>query len=649
MVVPATNRVFHYQPYTDGQSSYSTNAYGNYGNGGQQFNNNQQAYGQSNNGYEANANNGAQVKTRRYQIRRPAIKKEFYDIEEKVVIRPAGSALIELDTPISETLKQDSYAPAYNGQNQYNAGHAYTPNRNQFNAGQAYNQNQNQNQVNAGQGYNQNQVIHTGGQGYNPYQNQFIIGQGNPRGIICGHHGQVPNQYQPTTTHLTPTTVTYQPTTPGQYYPTTTTTPGQYYPTTTTPSRTYQPPYNDQNTNQYHPTTFAPISSETSTRAQTVSPSDVFVSSTTPISVTIVDTADSDTNNQNNNTQRQDIIYARGQSNYGNNQYNGNDENEPDQFRNELPPRGDVGQTADYRETDQFFHELPRSRYTGPYQPPAVHVETKYNGEPTETNYYAEEITIGNRGQNSSRNGNNSTDQQQRLIELYTGNGGVTEIGQTGEQQQQQQKPRSGQYTNDGSSSYNDVGNVRARVISATPAPEGSQPSEHVNTRRIVVSKRVETIREVDVPENNATASTNNGNFNGQTANYNANYNDNSNDDQRQYTDDNSNYNSNYNNNNDGRFAGNNNNNYNANYNDGRSSSNYENNAEYSNNNNNDNDGRTSDSSSRYSTPSTPSGYYISTTPASTGKRVIYVKPVTQEFAEQKAVAPAQNDNQRRL
>lgn len=657
VVVPATNRIYQYraydngynnQPYTDGQSSYSANAYGNYGNGGQQFNNDQ-GYGQGNSGYDSSANNGGQVKTRRYQIRRPAIKKEFYDIEEKVIIRPAGSALIELDTPISKTLKQDSYAPGYNGQSQYDAGQSYNRNQHQYQNPNDYN--------NPGQGYNPNQVVYTPRPVYNPNPNPGQIplnGQANPRGIQCDHRSRGPNQYQPTTTYLTPTTVTYQPTTPGQYFPTTTyaPTPNSYGSSTPqAPSRTYQPPYNDQNSIQYHPTTFAPTA-ESSTPRQSVTSSttnqDVYVSSTTPVSVTIVDTAaasDDNAINRNNNTQRQDIVYARGQSNYGNNQFNGNEENGPDQFRNELPPRGDVSQTADYRQPDQFYHELPRSRYTGPYQPPAVHVETKYNGEPTETNYYAEEITIGNRGQNASRNRNNSTDQQQRLIELYTGNGGVTEIGQTGDQQQQQQQqPQNGRYTNDGSSSYNDVGNVRARVISATPAPEGSQPSEHVNTRRIVVSKRVETVQEIEVPENNGTASANNG----QGAN--ANYNDNSNwnnGQQQRYNDDNSNYNSNSNSNynSDGRFA---------NYNDGRSSSNYENSAEYNdsgNGNSQENyaNGGSSESSARYSTPSTPSGYYISATPASTGKRVIYVKPVSQEFAEQKAVPPAQSSNQRRV
>lgn len=49
-------------------------------------------------------NSGEQVKLRRYQVQRPGIQKEFYDVEERTIVRPAGSALIELDAP---TKKQD--------------------------------------------------------------------------------------------------------------------------------------------------------------------------------------------------------------------------------------------------------------------------------------------------------------------------------------------------------------------------------------------------------------------------------------------------------------------------------------------------------------------------------------------------------------
>lgn len=47
----------------------------------------------------------AKVATRKIEVRRPAIEKMFYDIEERIVIRPAGSAVVELNQPLSETQK----------------------------------------------------------------------------------------------------------------------------------------------------------------------------------------------------------------------------------------------------------------------------------------------------------------------------------------------------------------------------------------------------------------------------------------------------------------------------------------------------------------------------------------------------------------
>lgn len=38
-------------------------------------------------------------------MRRPAIQKQFYDIEERVIIRPAGSAVVELYEPTSKLQK----------------------------------------------------------------------------------------------------------------------------------------------------------------------------------------------------------------------------------------------------------------------------------------------------------------------------------------------------------------------------------------------------------------------------------------------------------------------------------------------------------------------------------------------------------------
>lgn len=62
--------------------------------------------------------------------------------------------------------------------------------------------------------------------------------------------------------------------------------------------------------------------------------------------------------------------------------------------------------------------------------------------------------------------------------------GGVAEVGSA----------RSGP----SSGSLGDAGQVRARVLSATPAPDHAEPTdERVQTRRVVVSRPIETLQEV--------------------------------------------------------------------------------------------------------------------------------------------------------
>lgn len=66
--------------------------------------------------------------------------------------------------------------------------------------------------------------------------------------------------------------------------------------------------------------------------------------------------------------------------------------------------------------------------------------------------------------------------------------GGVTEVGLA----------RSGPSVNP----VGEAGQVRARVLSATPAPPSSEPTgERVNTRRVVVSRPIETLQEIEVQE----------------------------------------------------------------------------------------------------------------------------------------------------
>ncbi|EFN79356.1 uncharacterized protein LOC105187878 [Harpegnathos saltator] len=77
---------------------------------------------------------------------------------------------------------------------------------------------------------------------------------------------------------------------------------------------------------------------------------------------------------------------------------------------------------------------------------------------------------------------------QDRLIDLLTARGGITEVG----------------LGRDGAAAraIGDAGYVRARVLSATPAPDYAEPSgERVSTRRVVVSRPIETYQEYDIVE----------------------------------------------------------------------------------------------------------------------------------------------------
>lgn len=366
----------------------------------------------------------------------------------------------------------------------------------------------------------------------------------------------------------------------------------EYTPSTTTYSPTPV---------QYTPTKTTPTSSS-STQKQT----DVFISSTTPVSVVIVDK----NNNANQNRtefQGQDVIYAnQGQSN----------ENSPDQFQNELPPRGDISQ---YRSEDQFYHELPRSRYSNdPNRPPQTfNVYSRSNGEPTEGPYYkgeeAEIVEINGRNfsqinQNQTSTGN---DQQARLIKLYTDGDGISEVGQS-----EDRTNVNGQYVADSGNRYNtndrnDVGRVRARVVSVTPPPAAALPTETVNRRRIVVSKPVTTIQEV-VESDNSTA-------NAQRASYSEGQN------QRNFSD----YNENYRNENI----------YNQNYNSNYRSGSNTNQGFGDNYDQKLNDGSQAKKSNYEKSPRS-SDVYISATPTTASERIIYVQPVSQDFAQQKAVDP---------
>lgn len=221
MIVPQTNRIYRYQ--LANQQPAELNQYDANGSARSfegkrrqnqqyysqnQYNNNFQ--GQNNRNENPYMNNEEKVKLRRYQVHRPGIRKEFYDVEERVIVRPVGSALIELDPP---TKKQyiTNYRPNDN---------SYTSSNGPLNS----------------QSFRSNNQIH-----HNPQtQNDQYFSNTD-----CLYGGQAPvYDHSPPATNFNSPGTQFHPTT---FAPTTTTSTTAVYPTSVNiPSQTYQPSISDQ-------------------------------------------------------------------------------------------------------------------------------------------------------------------------------------------------------------------------------------------------------------------------------------------------------------------------------------------------------------------------------------------------------------------
>lgn len=497
------------------------------------------------------------------------------------------------------------------------------------------------------------------------------------------------------------------------------------------------------------------------TTLTTKSQSDIFISSTTPLAVTIIERNDDSKNSttpapkrptNNHHGFQSDIIYARPNDQYGNN--NGNNNGNTDDFTNELPPRGDTSQYRASEQPDQFYHELPRSRYSNnpaPQQQNAGNAEfgrytneqydmnrgpnvyTKSNGEEgdefdnrdgfvaispsrsnngtgnrNQTKYanrqqeryilyetggnsnndqgeVAEVEQIDSQSEENERNGkyqagnNNYQNGQYRAdngqyenqndqyrSEFANDNNGNAQYrsdnsqeqngqyraennqyqgqyrepngqyreqngqfnqnqGQSGQyraesnefaegidqgsdenaqyQDKNSQTPQYNRYSNSNSQNVANDGGVTARVISVTPPPANAQPTETVYRRRISVSKPITTLQLVEEPTNSTSNGFNNNNNYNNANNYRS--------QQNQY-DNNSNR---------------------GNYNNGANGN--------DNNRNAANAQQVNGSGKGGSNSAT--GFYVSTTPSTASQRIIYIQPVPQDFAQQKAVTPANN------
>ncbi|XP_011300111.1 uncharacterized protein [Fopius arisanus] len=144
---------------------------------------------------------------------------------------------------------------------------------------------------------------------------------------------------------------------------------------------------------------------------------------------------------------------------------------------------------AQERMQQEYFQSLTKSQVNSFSQSQISDIQIKSNGEQSSPSRFiahdptpSPSVVPSVRGSPEENKSN-----QQKLIDLLTARGGVADIG----------------FGRDGvSSSVGDAGHVRARVISATPAPDYAEPTgERVSTRRVVVSRPIETLQEVDVLE----------------------------------------------------------------------------------------------------------------------------------------------------
>lgn len=356
-------------------------------------------------------------KTSRYEVRRPGIRKEFYDIEEKVFIKPAGSAVFELqhDKPHTAAIvnkhvyQQQSY-PQYGDVDQQ-----YYPQDQQY----------------ANHGYNPVIIQSVPSTGYDYHDIQSP-----PR-----PHVTYPNtyNYNPGYPSTTPTPE-YAPPVGGGYLPPVA---GGYLPpceeTPIAPSKPYppssQPEFSDEHDDE-----------DDDKHKHDYDSDAAFITPINEENQEFVDVAYAPSKS-NANREREDYKVPQAA------QYN--PETRIDRVRMEYQnQRGDLTQQKVTQYPQQFHQE-----YVPNVNVNQQRVQIRPNGAPP-AKYTQEKGAVSQVEIQNSR----------RLLDLYSANGDVTEVGFGGNAKAQQYKAPSG--------------NVRARVVSVTPAPE--YPTMSMSKRKVV-------------------------------------------------------------------------------------------------------------------------------------------------------------------
>lgn len=379
------------------------------------------------------------IKTRKFEVRRPAIQKQFYDIEERVIVRPAGSALVELDQPISKNQKGlDIITPLH-------AVHAAP-------------------------------IVPVSG-----FVHQPVFVSSTPAPVSPASEGdfsfenqqpsnQDQDQQQPQLPQSDDDSVVIEARSRFQQQP-------------QQPQQINQPLFRGAPQPQQETQAFFPQQSQQQEQQQQ-QPQE-----------RQQQPAGSERQQQSSDLQRQQQIQFQELQQQQQNQLqqlqqrhveeqqildhqneNSQSQRGNPQFRSQAPTHSES--------QPQQQQPQPQSEQRGAPQPQVV---ARSNGEIPSFRFnqspqsdspfvYSRQVTP-----------EESHDNQQRLIQLLTARSSLSEVG----------NPQSAR-----SSNFNDAGLIRARVLSATPAPYNAAPTdERVNTRRVVLSRPIETIQEVVVQE----------------------------------------------------------------------------------------------------------------------------------------------------
>lgn len=418
---------------------------------------NNQNVEQNNQNVEDNDQTKSVFKTSKYEVRRPGIRKEFYDIEEKVFIKPAGSAIFELqhDKPhtaaivnkhIYQQQRQQQSFP-YPQYPQYSDDDSQYANPQE----QPYANPQEQQYANP----QEQQYAH---HGYNPVIIQSVPSHGydyNPVHAPPRPHVTYPNTYNYNPGYpSTPATPVYTPPVAGGYLPPVA---GGYLPPC---EETPNPPPSKP----HPPSSQHELSEEADDEDEHEHDYDSDAAFITPI--------------KEENQEFVDVVYAPSKSKSNREDYKVaqspvyTPESRIDRVRLEYQnQRGDLAQQKVSQYPQQFHREYVPNVNVNQKQ-----VQIRPNGAPL--------------AKYSQENGNSQVEieNSQRLLDLYSANGDVTEVGFGGNAKSQQYQ--------------NPSNDVRARVVSVTPAPQyADYVDEQTKSRRVVLSKPLYTVQQVEVRE----------------------------------------------------------------------------------------------------------------------------------------------------